>query len=114
MRCRERQPIFLTNSAAGEMPTRDNAKVGQCSKLEIVMTKLPQAFKRIRLNLARLKEFPSGSTRHGYEFVAPLDAAGHISPELWRKYREHCGVRRFWGNEEELGKLVHKPGGKEH
>jgi hypothetical protein len=78
------------------------------------MTQLPHVLKRIRLNLARSKEFPSGSARHGYEFIAPLDAVGHIDPELWRKYREHCGVRRFWGGEEETGRLVHKSGGQEH
>src|SRR5258708_30577987 len=78
------------------------------------MAKLPHAFKRIRLNLARSKEFPSGSTRHGYEFVAPLDAAGHIDPAQWHKHRENCGVRRFWNGEEEHGHLVHKPGGAEH
>jgi hypothetical protein len=33
---------------------------------------LPHELKRIRLNLARSKEFPSGSERHGYEFVAPV------------------------------------------
>src|SRR5205807_6172948 len=59
---------------------------------ETVMTQLPHVLKRIRLNLARSKEFPSGSDEHGYEFVAPLDADGHIDVELWRKYREHCGV----------------------
>src|SRR5215216_1619216 len=74
------------------------------------MAKLPHELKRIRLNLARSKEFPLGSARHGYEFVAPLDADGHIDPALWRAHRDHCGVRRFWGNEEEFGKLVHKPG----
>jgi len=78
------------------------------------MTKLPPAFKRIRLNLARSKDFPSGSTRHGYEFVAPLDAAGHIDPGQWQKHREYCRVRRFWNDEEEHGYLVHKPGGAEH
>jgi hypothetical protein len=78
------------------------------------MTQLPPALKRIRLNLARSKGFPGGSERHGYEFVAPLDAAGHIDPELWRKYRDRCGVRRFWGDDEETGRLVHKPGGAEH
>jgi hypothetical protein len=79
------------------------------------MTTLPHVLKRIRLNLARSKDHPSGSSRHGYEFVAPLDANGNIDPELWRKHREHCGVRRFWeGEEEEIGKLVHKPGGPEH
>ena len=77
------------------------------------MTQLPHELKRIRLNLARSKEFPLGSARHGYEFVAPLDGAGHIDPHLWHKHREHCRVRRFWGQNEELGRLVHKPGGKE-
>lgn len=79
------------------------------------MTTLPHVLKRIRLNLARSKEFPLGSQKHGYEFVAPLDASGHIDPELWRQYREHCGVRRFWeGEDDEAGRLVHKPGGAEH
>src|SRR3954453_5355343 len=78
------------------------------------MTRLPHEFKRIRLNLARSKEFPSGWARHGFEFVAQLDARHHIDAGLWRTHREHCGVRRFWGDEEEFGKLVHKPGGKEH
>ncbi|HVX91674.1 MAG TPA: hypothetical protein VG985_00485 [Xanthobacteraceae bacterium] len=77
------------------------------------MTQLPHVLKRIRLNLARSKEFPSGSSRHGYEFVAPLDADGHIDPQLWQKHRAHCGVRRFWGDEEEIGRLVHKSGSKE-
>jgi hypothetical protein len=78
------------------------------------MPKLPHELKRIRLNLARSKEFPAGSAQRGYEFVAPLDADGHIDARLWRQHREHCGVRRFWDHEEEFGKLVHKPGGKEH
>jgi len=77
------------------------------------MTQLPHVLKRIRLNLARSKAFPTGSARHGYEFVAPLDADGRINPELWRKYREHCRVRRFWGDEEETGRLAHRPGGGE-
>lgn len=79
------------------------------------MTTLPHQLKRIRLNLARSKEFPQGSPRHGYEFVAPLDGNGHIDPELWHKYREHCRVRRFWaGADDETGRLIHKPGGGEH
>ena len=76
---------------------------------------LPHVLKRIRLHLARSKEFPAGSARHGYEFVAPLDRNGHIDPKLWRQHREHCGVRRFWnGADEQIGRLVHKPGGAEH
>jgi hypothetical protein len=75
---------------------------------------LSHTLKRIRLNLARSKEFPSGSTHHGYEFVAPLDSGGHIDPQLWHKYRERCGVRRFWGEDDMSGRLVHRPGGAEH
>jgi len=79
------------------------------------MTMLPHVLKRIRLNLARSKEHPAGSARHGYEFVAPLDANGHIDPELWRKHRTHCGFRRFWdGEPDQHGHLVHASGGKEH
>lgn len=79
------------------------------------MTALPHSFKRIRLNLARSSEFPQGSSRHGYEFVAPLDQNGHIDVEQWRTHRDHCRVRRFWeGEDDEFGMLVHKPGGAEH
>lgn len=74
----------------------------------------PKELKRIRLHLARSKQYPLGSAQHGYEFVAPLDDDGHIDPHLWQKYREHCGVKRFWGGDEEIGRLVHKPGGAEH
>ena len=76
---------------------------------------LPHQLKRIRLELARSKDFPSGSARHGYEFVAPLDSNGHIDPKLWQQHRDHCRVRRFWNDEpDEIGRLVHKPGGAEH
>ena len=79
------------------------------------MTTLPHNFKRIRLNLARSKEFPQGSPRHGYEFVAPLNPNGHIDDVQWKKDRAHCRVRRFWeGEDDEIGFLVHKPGGPEH
>ena len=79
------------------------------------MTQSPHVLKRIRLNLARSREFPAGSERHGYEFVAPLNAAGRIDPHLSQEHREHCGVRRFWeGEDDEVGHLVHRPGGAEH
>jgi hypothetical protein len=35
---------------------------------------------RILLNLARSREFPGGSSRHGYDFIAPLDSQGHVDP----------------------------------
>ena len=76
---------------------------------------LSHALKHIRLNLARSKEFPTGSARHGYEFVAPIDSNGHIDSPLWQQFRDHCRVRRFWnGADDQIGRLVHKPGGAEH
>jgi hypothetical protein len=74
------------------------------------MTK--QSLRRIRLNLARTKAFPDGSKRHGYEFVAPLAADGHIDAEIWKETRNLCRVRRFWGDEaHDIGHLVRRPGG---
>lgn len=71
-----------------------------------------QGLKAIRLNLARTKEFPQGSDRHGYRFTAPLDADGHLDAEGWRKHRQHCRVVRFWaGEEDDVGHLIHRPGG---
>lgn len=68
--------------------------------------------KKIRLNLARTKEYPNGSARHGYEFLAPLDADDHIDAAQWKTHRKNCRVRRFWGDEEEdIGHLMHRPGG---
>lgn len=79
------------------------------------MPTLPHQFKRIRLNLARSREFPQGSSRHGYEFVAPLAANGHIDEVAWRAHLDKCRVRRFWGGKDDQhGYLVHKPGGPEH
>ena len=76
------------------------------------MTTLPHNFKRIRLNLARSKEFPQGSSRYGYEFVAPLDDKNHIDAALWKKHRDHCRVRRFReGEPDEIGFLIHRQGG---
>jgi hypothetical protein len=76
---------------------------------------LSHPLKRIRLNLARSKEFPSGSSRHGYEIVAPLDHFGHIDPHLWQRHRDQCRVRRFWqGEDDQIGPLIYKREGAEH
>lgn len=70
------------------------------------------SLKRIRLDLARDPDFPMGSAQHGYEFTAPLDDNAHIDPNEWKKKRDMCRVRRFWGNEDdEIGHLVRRPGG---
>jgi hypothetical protein len=71
------------------------------------------AINKIRLELARDHDFPSGSPRHGYEFSAPLNADGKIDSKAWTSQRDMCRVRRFWGDaEDEVGHLVRKRGGK--
>ncbi len=70
------------------------------------------SLKRIRLELARDRDFPQGSRDRGYEFSAPLDADGHLDAAEWKKVRERCSVKRFWSGEPtEMGRIVHKRGG---
>lgn len=71
------------------------------------MTILSNAFKRIRLNMARSKEFPKARR----DMVTNSFAARqHIDAELWKQHRDHCRVRRFWeGEADERGFLVHRP-----
>ncbi|WP_230530158.1 hypothetical protein [Microvirga roseola] len=67
---------------------------------------------QITLHLARIKEYPEGSARHGYEITAPLDAEGMLGPVAWKAARAKCRVRRFWPDEfDRYGLLVHRPGG---
>ena len=62
----------------------------------------------VRLELARSKELPNGSSMHGYELVAPLDADGHLDAEAWKAKKSACTVRRFTrGEEDEHGRLIH-------
>lgn len=63
---------------------------------------------RIRLELARDKDAPVGSSRRGYVFIAPLDDDGRLDPDAWDDMRHRCVVTRFWdGETTELGHLVH-------
>lgn len=67
---------------------------------------------KIRLELARCKEYPEGAHDIGYEFAAPLTAEGRIDGDGWLKDRDHCRVRRFRpGEEDDIGHLVRKRGG---
>ena len=76
---------------------------------------MPPTLKRVMLHLARSKDYPAGSALHGYEFVAPLDSTGHIDAAAWKAQRDQCQVRRFWqGEDDQIGRVVHKPGGQEH
>ena len=68
--------------------------------------------RKVTLNAARSKEFPEGSIRHGYDFVAPLTEDGHIDLEAWKRRRGECFAHRFWGDEPSMrGLLVHRAGG---
>ena len=75
----------------------------------------PATLKRIKLTLARSKDYPNGSTQIGYDFVAPLDDHGHIDVTAWKKHRAACSIRHFTpGTDDKTGLLVHKAGGAEH
>ena len=49
----------------------------------------------IRLELGRVRDFPQGDPRHGYEFVAPLDRHGHLDATAWGQQKQKCTVRSF-------------------
>jgi hypothetical protein len=69
-------------------------------------------FRRIRLELAREPGHPEGSSRTGYEIVAPLDEGGRLSAEMWRENRDLCRVQRFHeGEADKIGRLARHPGG---
>ena len=69
------------------------------------------SLQKIRLELARTKEEPTGNANCGYEFIAPLDPSGHFDEGAWRKHRDACTVRRFWrGTSDEHGTLIHTRG----
>ena len=64
--------------------------------------------KTIRLELARTPDFPEGSAKRGYEFVAPLGDDDHIDVDVWHDNKQACTVHRFWEDEDpEDGFLIH-------
>lgn len=72
----------------------------------------PANFRRIRLELAREKGHPVGSSASGYVLVAPLDAKAHLDPVGWRENRDLCRVIRFRPEEpDDIGHLIRRPGG---
>ncbi len=67
---------------------------------------------KIRLELARCKQYPGGAKDIGYEFAAPLMADGHIDADEWHRQRDHCRVVRFRrGEADDIGHVLRKPGG---
>jgi len=69
-------------------------------------------WKRIRLTLARSREHPDGSNRHGYEIVLPLKPDGSLDQAMLDRTPELCSVHRFWeGDGDALGRLKRERGG---
>ncbi|MDX2307256.1 MAG: hypothetical protein NW216_03355 [Hyphomicrobium sp.] len=73
----------------------------------------PEArLRHIHLLLAREPGHPDGSSREGYELIAPLDAEGHLDETAWRSLKDKCRVKRFAEQEaDQIGHIVRKPGG---
>jgi len=75
-------------------------------------TSLPRAFRYIRLERARDHGHPDGDGKIVYILIAPLDDNSRIDPKIWREHKEACRVvRRRPDGEDNLGHLVHGPGG---
>jgi len=75
-------------------------------------TSLPHAFRYIRLERARDHDHPEGDSKTAYIMIAPLDAQSRIDVEAWREHKEACRVvRKRPGGDDNLGHLVHGPGG---
>lgn len=67
---------------------------------------------RVRVELARSSEYPDGSSRHGYEFILPLDEAGRFDQQTYEQAPELCTVHRFWEGDEDtdadlVGEILH-------
>jgi len=78
-------------------------------------TALPHSFRQIRLERAREHDHPEGTSAIAYVIVAPLDTMSRIDVVAWKDNREACRVVRQRPDEhDQLGHLVHGPGGSWH
>lgn len=75
-------------------------------------SKLPENFRRIRLELAREPGHPEGEHGTGYTLIAPLDSDGYLDADGVHSFREYCKVVRFkHGSESVDGYLRRRRGG---
>jgi hypothetical protein len=64
-------------------------------------------WKKIRLELARTADFPSGSVSRGYLIQLPLDCEGRIDSDVLATKPYRATVRRYWSTEpDEAGNVV--------
>jgi hypothetical protein len=69
------------------------------------------SWKKIRLELARTKGFPTGSVSRGYLVQLPLDGDGRVDANALACMPRRASVRRYWSTEpDESGTIV--PGEK--
>jgi hypothetical protein len=61
------------------------------------------------MELARNRDFPEGSPRHGYLLHAPLDRNGRLDLGEFEAGRNRASVEEFWGDADpKRGRLVHR------
>lgn len=63
-------------------------------------------WKSIRLELARIKEYPQGSASRAYLLRLPLEEDGLIDETVLRATPARATVRRFWPNEPDMAGYV--------
>jgi hypothetical protein len=64
------------------------------------------------MELARNRDFPEGSPRHGYLLHAPLDRNGRLDLVEFEAGRTRAAVEEFWGDmDPKRGHLVHRARG---
>jgi len=69
-------------------------------------------WKRIRLELTRTADFPTGSVSRGYLLRLPLDDTDRIDPLAVADKPHLATVQRYWSSEpDEVGGLVHTEDG---
>jgi hypothetical protein len=69
------------------------------------------SWSRVRIEVTRSREFPTGSTRHGYEMTLPLKPDCRIDEKALRAAAELATVHRFWeGEGDSIGQIVHERG----
>lgn len=63
--------------------------------------------KRVRMELARNKDFPEGSANHGYEVTLPLTDGNAFDMETWEGSAQLCTAVKFAaGADDQHGQIV--------
>ena len=65
-----------------------------------------ETWKKIRLELARTKQFPSGSVSRGYLMHLPLDCRGNIDSTTLARKPHQATVHRYWSTEPDESGIV--------